>query len=233
MTPLRYDGERYIPGQAADNVRRDHERRYQHVRALIEGQRILDVACGSGFGVRIMSPVSPVIVGVDYSFAAVSFAKRKYMRTVDSGVQADASVLPFADSSFDAVVSFETIEHLVKPIEFLQEVRRVLRPNCRFYISTPVKKTDRLDRYHVHEYTIHEFTTLLSRFFLVENVEGQRFMFSPFFSLFSLDFMNTLKNISLVKQLYRRSYGKDEIKPLDSARWRIPNFILVSCRNEQ
>ncbi|KKU12016.1 MAG: hypothetical protein UX17_C0060G0003 [Parcubacteria group bacterium GW2011_GWC2_45_7] len=93
------------------------------------------------------------------------------------------------------------------------------------YISTPVKKSDKLDRYHFHEYTIAEFTKLLSRFFQVEKIEGQRFMFAPFFWLFSFEFVNNLKKISV--------YGKDEIKPLGSTTWFTPNFILVSCKNEK
>ena len=230
---MKYDGERYIPGQTARNVREDHERRYRYVRKYMTGKLILDIACGSGFGIRIFSSVSPSVVGVDYFFEAVNFAKQNFMRRTDGGVQADASSMPFSDHSFDAVVSFETIEHLWKPIKFLKEVKRVLVPGGKLYISTPVKKTNKFDRYHFHEYTISEFTNLLSTFFLVEKIEGQRFMFTPLFSLFSSDWVNNLKRISFVKSFYRRYYGKDEIKPLASAGWFTPNFILVSCKNEK
>jgi len=230
---MKYDGERYIPGQTAQNVCEDHERRYWHVKQAIKGKRILDIACGSGFGIQILSSVSPEIVGVDYSFEAVNFAKQNFMRRADGGVRANASSIPFADNSFDSVVSFETVEHLRKPVKFLKEIKRVLVPNGQFYISTPVKKGNHLDQYHLHEYGIGEFTELLSRFFSVEKIEGQRFMFSPLFSLFSLELVNNLKRISFVKSFYRRYYGKDEIKPLSSAGWFTPNFILVSCKNEK
>lgn len=230
---LVYDGERYVPGQTSRNVREDHERRYRHVRNQLKGRRILDIACGSGFGIQILSSVSSAIVGIDYSFDAVNFAKRNFMRRADGGVRANTSSIPFVDNSFDAVVSFETIEHLREPVKFLEEIRRVLIPDGQFYISTPVKKGNRLDRYHFHEYTIIEITKLLSRFFSVEKVEGQRFMFTPFFALFSLEWINNLKKISVVKSFYRNCYGKDEIKTLGSATWFTPNFILVTCKNEK
>ena len=233
MGKLIYTGERYVPGQTAVSVQKDHERRYRYVRKFIREQRVLDVACGSGFGIKILSSVSPVIVGVDYSFEAVNFAKLNFMRRVDGGVLANASSIPFVDNSFDVVVSFETIEHLREPVKFLKEIKRVLVPNGQFYISTPVKKGNRLDQYHLHEYGIDEFINLLSRFFSIDKVEGQRFMFSPLFFLFSLEWLNNLKKISFVKSFYRDYYGKDEIKPFVSTVLFTPNFILVRCKNEK
>lgn len=230
---LIYDGERYVPGQTSRNVSEDHVRRYRYVRNKLKGKRVLDIACGSGFGMQILSAIATVVAGADYSFEAVNFAKRNFMRNVDGGVQANASSIPFADNSFDAIVSFETIEHLSEPVKFLKEIKRVLIPNGKFYISTPVKKGNRLDKYHFREYTISEFTKLLSRFFSVEKIEGQRFMFSPLFVLFSLERINNLKKISFVKSFYRNCYGKDEIKPLGSMTWFTPNFILVTCKNEK
>lgn len=230
---LVYDGERYVPGQTSRNVSEDHVRRYRYVRNKLKGKRVLDIACGSGFGMQILSAVARVVAGADYSFEAVNFAKRNFMRNSDGGVQANASSIPFADNSFDAVVSFETIEHLREPVKFLKEIKRVLVPNGQFYISTPVKKGNRLDRYHFHEYTISEFTKFLSGFFSVEKVEGQRSMLSPLFALFSVDWVNNLKKVSFVKSFYRSCYGKDEIKPLGSTTWFTPNFILVTCKNEK
>lgn len=230
---LIYDGERYIPGQTSRNVSQDHVRRYHHVRNKLKGKRVLDIACGSGFGMQILSAVATVVAGADYSFEAVNFAKRNFMRNVDGGVQANASSIPFADNSFDAVVSFETIEHLRKPVKFLKEVKRVLIPNGHLYISTPVKRGNRLDKYHFREYTISEFTRLLSRFFLIQKIEGQRLMLAPLFALFSLEFVNSLKRISFIKEFYRNCYGKDEIKPLKSESWFTPNFVVVTCKNEK
>lgn len=230
---LKYDGERYIPGQTSDNVREDHERRYRHIRRLLKRQRVLDVACGSGFGIKILSSFCSSIIGVDRSFDAIRFAGQNFMQSISRLAQADAVRLPFADNTFDAVVSFETIEHLPEPEKFLREVRRVLIPSGRLYISTPVKKGDSLDKFHFREYEIDEFVNLVSRFFLIEKVEGQRFMFSPLFALFSWEWVNSLKKISLVKELYRKCYGKDKIKPVSNSNWFIPNFLIVSCKNEK
>ena len=81
--------------------------------------------------------------------------------------EADCAALPFADASFDAVVSFETIEHIAAQEAFLDEVRRVLRPDGLFILSCPNKTeyTDKrgvVNEFHVRELYRDELAALLA-----------------------------------------------------------------------
>ena len=84
-------------------------------------------------------------------------------------VEAKVPPLPFADASFDYVVSFQVIEHIAKDKEFVREVHRVLKPGGKFIVSTPNKPMS-LTRnpWHVREYTASQFSALLSSFSSVE-----------------------------------------------------------------
>jgi ubiquinone/menaquinone biosynthesis C-methylase UbiE len=83
----------------------------------------------------------------------------------------DAQQLPFPEKSFDVVICFEVIEHLDNPRLFLSESKRVLRSNGIFLCSTPnaerlkMLHVDSLSAYHKREYSVDEFSQLLSKSF--------------------------------------------------------------------
>jgi SAM-dependent methyltransferase len=93
--------------------------------------------------------------------------------------EADCTALPFAESSFDAVVSFETIEHVAAQETFLNEVRRVLRRDGLFILSCPnkVEYTDKrsvVNAFHVRELYRDELSALLAPRFQHSAWYGQR-----------------------------------------------------------
>jgi len=117
---------------------------YQLVREQIgnvNGLRILEVACGRGGFVGELSHRGAYVTGCDFSFTALCVGKAK-LRALGDGtsslfVQADVQVLPFADESFDVVVSCETIEHVPDVRSALREMWRVARPGAKFFLTTP------------------------------------------------------------------------------------------------
>lgn len=97
---------------------------------------VLDVGCGPGDVLEFAEKRGVESTGVDISKFALDKARKRVrgrLKRVDVGSQP----LPFSDKEFDAVVSFDLIEHLISPDNFLSEVSRVLRPRGIFFITTP------------------------------------------------------------------------------------------------
>jgi hypothetical protein len=118
----------------------------------------------------LLAQVALSAVGVEIASDAVAHASSSYVRENLQYLQGDARALPLPDASRDVVVSFETIEHFAEQQEFLDEVRRVLRPGGLFVVSTPDRDNysptgSPVNAYHVKELTGTEFNALLrSRF---------------------------------------------------------------------
>jgi SAM-dependent methyltransferase len=137
---------------------------------LKKGSRVLDLACGTGYGARIMSETGAHVVSLNL--------ERGPLRRSLSGVQARAEQLPFQDASFDTVVCFEAIEHVAEPARVVDQIARVLRPEGFALLSTPERSiyTDRVGNrnpYHVSEMDRSEFADLLGCTFSHVTLLGQ------------------------------------------------------------
>jgi SAM-dependent methyltransferase len=169
--------ERIVPDATASGVVALHEKRYRFAVPWCEGRTVLDVACGVGYGSAILAEVARRVVGGDVDAESIAYARSRYGAANVEFVVLDAAALPFADDSFDAVCSFETIEHLDDREAYLREVARVLRPDGTYLVSTP--RVDRTTEtpanpYHRVEYARADFEALLAGFFDGVEVYGQR-----------------------------------------------------------
>jgi ubiquinone/menaquinone biosynthesis C-methylase UbiE len=106
----------------------------------VTGLQILEVACGRGGFASKLASVGASVTGCDFSFVAVQVAKAK-PRPADhlpaNFVQGDVQNLPFADASFDLVISCETIEHVPNVSRALREMLRVTRSGGKLFLTTP------------------------------------------------------------------------------------------------
>ena len=138
---------------------------------FVKDKVVLDVACGTGYGSRFLfDRGAKVVVGGDVSIEELEAARRFYNKQGVEFLAIDAMKLPFADNSFETIVSIETIEHLERQEDFLAECKRVLKEGGVFVCSTPnrmmsIDEHRKINPYHVHELTATEFRELLSRFF--------------------------------------------------------------------
>jgi SAM-dependent methyltransferase len=167
-----------------------HEARYRFALKYVGGDKHLDIACGSGYGLPILSSAVKYVIGVDIDAPALLTASRELIGFKSSLVLASGCYLPFHDDAFDGVTSFETIEHLQDRSAFVAELARVLAPGGVCILSTPnatctnpVNGKPR-NPYHIHEYVPSEFQALLARYFKSVDLLGQRlrptFVISPF-----------------------------------------------------
>ena len=125
---------------------------------------MLDAACGTGYGTRLLREAGAAsVVGVDLHVPALLFARSQYGSPVVGG---EMQRLPVRDASMDVVVSMETIEHLDNPLTLLHEVHRVLRLGGELLASTPNRDVSPgTNPDHPHEMTLEELVDdLQSRF---------------------------------------------------------------------
>jgi len=151
--------------------------RYQRAAEFIRpGDRVLDVACGLGYGSRMMFDASAAraVHGIDLSGFGIDYARAHYGLDERVGFTVgDAEKLEgVPDASVDFIAAFETIEHVPHPEEYLQQLKRVLTPGGRVMICAPNDWTDETGRdpnpHHLHVYTWERLKSEVERHFLIE-----------------------------------------------------------------
>lgn len=115
--------------------------------------RILDIACGSGYGTAILADLAPT-VGVDIDAESVAYAKSHYQNERTEFHVGNADDTAFLDSlgQFDAIMSSGTIEHLEDPAAFLGWIRKTLRPGgCAVFVFPASFTKDWAWPFHKHD----------------------------------------------------------------------------------
>ena len=136
--------------------------------------RVLDIACGLGYGSALLANICTEVIGADIDPKAITMAADNYSALNNVRfVVADCQRLSFDDEYFDAVVSFETIEH-VNAHSYLTEIRRVLKPNSTLILSTPQNAIGHIpvNPHHVLEYSLTGIKNLVSQYFIIDKVIG-------------------------------------------------------------
>jgi SAM-dependent methyltransferase len=155
----------------------EHRSRYRFAAQFVAGDVVLDVACGSGFGLGMLIDAGATPIGVDYDVGPL-VAIRAGLPNARL-VRGDGARLPLDSASVDQVVSFETIEHVPDARAFVLELRRVLKPGGRLVLSTPNRAFGPLERhttnrFHIREFTADELRGLLGECFDFVRLYGQR-----------------------------------------------------------
>lgn len=157
---------------------REHLHRYELAYRMATGQRVLDLASGEGYGSALLAQVAHSVIGVDLDPRVVEHARRKYPRENLQFLTGSGLQIPLPDQSIDLAVSFETLEHVADPEQFVGELKRVLTPAGTLIISTPNVEVYRRgmahNPYHVRELSLDEFRQVLSRHFQNVWLAGQQ-----------------------------------------------------------
>ena len=177
--PLPFTGERFTPEQKG-SIWYEHWHRYCAVLPAARDKRVLDAACGEGYGSALLASVARSVVGVDRDMEAIEHARARYAKCAKlSYVQGSCTALPLADASVDLIVSFETIEHLEGQQAMLGEFRRVLASDGALVISSPNKaiysdEAGYANEFHVRELTREELAAMVCVHFPRQEWYGQR-----------------------------------------------------------
>ena len=159
----------------------EHLHRYAIVSNYIKDKIVLDIASGEGYGSNLISKEASFVYGVDIDEATIQAAKAKYKKENLNFLCGSASKIPLVDKSIDVVVSFETIEHHDEHDQMMVEVKRVLKPNGIFILSTPDKlyysdKRGFNNEFHVKELYKNEFEVLINKYFKNSQFLNQRYI---------------------------------------------------------
>lgn len=117
---------------------------------LTEENTVLDVGCGGGNAIFLMSQMAKQVYGADYSEVSVNKSCKTNAKAIALGqvqiVQASVSSLPFPDEKFDVVTAFETIYFWPDLSHDFKEVLRVLRPGGTFLVVFQTGSTQEQSR---------------------------------------------------------------------------------------
>ena len=170
VPPLVLDGERTLPDVPEENYWfRRHLVVYEWIAPRVAGRRVVDMACGEGYGADLLARHARSVTGVDANPDAHEHARLRYARPNLRFVR--AMVETHAEPC-DAVVCLQTIEHLHDPGAVLEHFATMLAPGGVAYVSTPNVLTlappgaERSGNpWHLREYRAEEFRALcLARF---------------------------------------------------------------------
>jgi len=165
VPPLELTGERTLPDVPEENYWfQRHLVVYEWIRRRVGGLRVIDMACGEGYGSDVLSRSAASVVGVDANPEAHEHAKARYSRP---GLRFERNMIQLFAEPADAVVFLQTIEHVQDPDELLEHFKRI---SDVAYISTPNVLTlappgaERSGNpWHIHEYRAGEFRALVER----------------------------------------------------------------------
>ncbi len=174
VPPLELTGERTLPDVPEENYwYRRHLVVYEWIATRVAGLRVVDLACGEGYGSSVLARTAADVIGVDANPEAFAHAQAKYE---GGNLSFRRELVESFDEPRDAVVFLQTIEHIADPGPLLAGFARLAPVS---YVSTPnlltlappgAEKSD--NPWHVREYRLEEYRALLEPHFSRVEVLG-------------------------------------------------------------
>jgi SAM-dependent methyltransferase len=170
VPPLHLTGERTLPDVPEENYwYRRHLAVYEWIGARVHGRRVVDLACGEGYGTAVLARTAASVVGVDANPEAFEHARLKYG---GGRIGFERDMIETWTGDVDCVVFLQTIEHVQDPDAVLARLRDLIGPGGVAYVSTPnvltlaPKGEERSGNpWHVREYRPQEYRALCERHF--------------------------------------------------------------------
>ena len=177
---LEWTGERYVPWLEEAAIGYEHLHRYAYATQFVQRKRVLDLACGEGYGSYLLAKSAKSVVAIDIDENSIKHARNKYIKqNIEFKVGSITEVPIAGEHLFEVVVCFEALEHIEDHHKLLSQVKRLLTADGVFIVSTPNKTvyTDEPEfnnPFHVHELYFDEFRELFEKHFKTVKFLGQR-----------------------------------------------------------
>jgi SAM-dependent methyltransferase len=189
--PMDFTGERFTP-ECVREIWYEHWHRYVFARAFARGKRVLDAACGEGYGSALLAKEATSVLGVDIAQDAIAHARARYADR-DGKLRferGDCTALDVPLASFDLITSFETLEHVAAQEALIGGFARALAADGILIISSPDKRSYSdvsgfRNEFHVRELYRDELLALLKPHFPFVHLYGQKLLFQS--TIWSLD----------------------------------------------
>lgn len=155
-----------------DSTLKIHIDRYRLASSVTTDKIVIDIACGSGYGSKLLlDSGAKFVIGIDSSGDAISFAKREYKNDKLLFVNSDYKEISLEYlrnfnkeiDDIEVIVSLETIEHLDEPEVFLLKLYSLLKNNGELVLSTPITPSMDANPYHLHDFSSIKIKKLLSK----------------------------------------------------------------------
>lgn len=235
--PLERLPHQAISDQSNKLLLADHFNRYRFCQQFVSGKRVLDAACGIGYGARLLAEAGAEYVhAVDISSDAIAAARAHYDHPHVHFELRDLLSLS-SPNHYDVVVSFETIEHIADTQQYLRVIQDCLKPGGLYFVSTPNRAVSNpqatlFDKpknpFHQIEWTRNEFIELLEGYFAVEEVYGQHPYYYKSSRIRTLESMFVSRRLRKLLRLPEADYKKisevRRIKPFHE-----PVFLVAKC----
>jgi 2-polyprenyl-3-methyl-5-hydroxy-6-metoxy-1,4-benzoquinol methylase len=177
VPPLALTGERTLPDVPAENYWfRRHLAVYEWIAERVRGMRVLDMACGEGYGAAVLARTASAVVGVDANPEAHEHARLRYRAP---NLRFERALVERFSEPAEAIVFLQTIEHLRAPGEALAHFRSLIGDQGVAFVSTPnvltlapegARRSD--NPWHVKEYRAREFEALCGTVFATVEMYG-------------------------------------------------------------
>lgn len=165
--------ERIIPSELPQGspLYLEHIERYLiAVREIENGDVVLDVACGVGYGSAMLAHRAYEVFGLDRDIEAIQYAEQHYQKDNITFIVGDLDSENDCLIKCDVAVCLETLEHLQRPQEFLERLKD--KASRAIVLSTPIVPTKEQNEYHLHDWTQQDIERMMEPW-VVKHFEQQ------------------------------------------------------------
>ncbi|MDF2594674.1 MAG: hypothetical protein K0R69_1015 [Clostridia bacterium] len=241
---VTFTGERIVINQQVkenartNNILKEHMVRYELASSFVKEKKVLDAACGTGYGTKMLKCAGAEhVTGIDISQESIDNALLTYQEDHIEFIQGDVYHLPFSGEVFDVIVSFETIEHIASGEALLKEAARILKIGGTLIISTPNRSISNpglymeerpINNYHPYEYKTIEFIGELLKYFDILELYGQGFIEDC--DTFATKVMRQARNLNVdYKPRPNQKVPSHYVIPLGEMKNADPTYIVAVC----